>query len=470
MKSSLPASERLGFKEKVGYGLGDTASNFFFQTFNIFLLSYYIDVIGLTAAAIGTMFFVTKIFDAFSDVGMGLLADRTRTRFGRFRPYILWLAIPYGLIGYSMFANPDLSSSGKLIYAYITYSLMMLAYTAINVPYSSLMGVMSPHSEERTRLAMYRFVGAFGAALLISGFVLPLRDLLGGGDEARGYQLTMALFAIISTTLWFVTFATTRERITPLPDQATDLRGDIRETLRNGPWLALVASALFVMMNVAVRAGSTLFYLKYYVPSSGQDVFWIFDRASIFFMSGTAAMLLGTVLTGLFTPRFEKRTVMIVLTSLNAIGMAVFYYIPANEYGLMLAVNFLSMLIVGPTPAIVWSMYADCADYGEWKRGRRTTGLVFSGALFAQKSGLAIGAGLSGWMLSLFGFVANTTQSDTSLLGIRLMFSVFPALLALLAAAALVFYPLRDRDIPQMERELAARRVGDGLPGPTRNP
>ena len=461
MRSSIPESERLGFREKLGYGLGDTASNFFFQTFNIFLLSYYIDVIGLAAAAVGTMFFVTKIFDAFSDVGMGLLADRTHTRFGRFRPYILWLAVPYGLIGYSMFANPQLPDTGRLVYAYVTYSLMMLAYTAINVPYSALMGVMSPPSEERTRLATYRFVGAFGAALLISGFVLPLKNLLGGGDEARGFQLTMALFAVISTALWLVTFATTRERIAPSPDQKTDLAGDLREIMHNGPWLVLVASALFVMMNVAVRSGSTLFYLKYYVPSSDQHVFWIFDRMAIFFMSGTAAMLLGTMLTGLFTPRFEKRSVMIALTALNALGLAVFYFIPANDYGLMLVVNIVAMLVVGPTPAIVWSMYADCADYGEWKRGRRTTGLVFSGALFAQKSGLAIGAGLSGWILGLFGFISNAVQDDTSLLGIRLMFSIFPALLTLLAASALLFYPLRSNDITRMESELASRRAGD---------
>jgi GPH family glycoside/pentoside/hexuronide:cation symporter len=461
VKSSVPESERLGFTEKLGYGLGDTASNFFFQTFNIFLLSYYVDVMGLTAAAIGTMFFVTKAFDAFSDVGMGLIADRTQTRFGRFRPYILWLAVPYGLIGYSMFANPQLSDTGRLVYAYVTYSLMMLVYTAINVPYSSLMGVMSPHSEERTRLATYRFAGAFGAALLISGFVLPLKDLLGGGDEARGYQLTMALFAVISSALWLFTFAVTRERVAPSPDQETDLAGDLREIIHNRPWLVLVASALFVMMNVAVRSGSTLFFLKYYVPSSSQDVFWIFDRASIFFISGTAAMLLGTTLTGLLTPRFEKRSVMIVLTSLNALGLAVFFFIPAGNYGLMLALNILATLVVGPTPAIVWSMYADCADYGEWKRGRRTTGLVFSGALFAQKSGLAIGAGLSGWILGLFGFVANAAQDDTSLLGIRLMFSVFPALLTLLAAGALLFYPLRRGDITVMEHELASRRTGD---------
>ena len=448
----------LRLREKVGYGLGDTASNFFFHTFNIFLLSYYVDVFGLTAAAVGTMFLVTKLFDAFSDVVMGVVADRTRSRWGRFRPYLLWVAVPYGVIGAAMFASPDMSPDGKLAYAYVTYSLMMIAYTMINIPYSSLLAVLSPRSEERTTLSTYRFVCAFGAQLLISGFVIPLKNLLGAGDEARGYQLTMALFAVASSALWLVTFAATRERVEPDAGQKTDLRGDVREILRNGPWLVMVVAALFTLMNVAVRGGATLFYMKYYVVGADQPVFWIFDRTSFFFLSGTAALVAGVASTKLFTGRFEKRTLMIVLSALNAAGLAVFYFIPPDRYGWMLAVNGLATFIVGPTPAIVWSMYADCVDYGAWKYHRRTTGLVFSGALFAQKTGLAVGAGLAGWLLGLFGFVANTPQSASSILGIRLLFSLFPAALAALAVVAISFYPLRAADLERIERELAARR------------
>ncbi|MCG8369935.1 MAG: glycoside-pentoside-hexuronide (GPH):cation symporter, partial [Proteobacteria bacterium] len=220
------AAETLAFGEKLGYGLGDTASNFFFQVFNIFLLYYYTDIFGLPAAAVGTMFLVTKIVDAGSDPLMGLIADRTNSRWGKFRPYLLWIAIPYGACGYLMFANPDLSDTGKLVYAYATYSIMMLAYTAINVPYSALMGVISPLSIERTKVASYRFICAFAAGWLIATFVTPLKTLLGGDDEALGFQLTMAIFAVSSIVLFWVTFATTRERVAPVQGE-TDIRNDL---------------------------------------------------------------------------------------------------------------------------------------------------------------------------------------------------------------------------------------------------
>ena len=211
------AAEPLSFREKAGYGLGDTASNFFFQVFNIFLLYYYTDIFGLAPAAVATMFLVTKVIDAISDPAMGMIADRTNTKWGKFRPYILWGAVPYGLCGYLMFANPDLSDSGKLIYAYVTYSLMMLAYTAINVPYSALMGVISPSSIERTKVASYRFIGAFVAGWVVGTFVTPLKNILGGGDEALGFQLTMIIFAVISIAMFWITFATTKERVQPIP-------------------------------------------------------------------------------------------------------------------------------------------------------------------------------------------------------------------------------------------------------------
>lgn len=452
-------AKALKFREKLGYGLGDSASNFFFHTFNIFLLSYYVDVFGLLPAAVGTMFFATKLLDAFTDVIMGMLADRTRTRFGRFRPYLMWMAVPYGVIGYMMFANPDLTASGKLVYAYITYSAMMLVYTAINIPYSSLLGVISPHTEERETVSTYRFVCAFGAQLVISAFVIPLRDILGGGDRALGYQLTMGLFALLSTAIWLFTFATTRERVEPPKEQVSNLRMDIGEVFKNGPWGVLLFAALFTLMNVAVRGGSTIFFIENYVTDGTQMVFWRFDRISFFFLSGTAALVAGAACTKLLTPHFDKRTLIISLTGLNAVMLVLFFFIPPGMYWTMLAVNAVATFVVGPTPAIVWAMYADCADYGEWKNGRRTTGLIFSGALFAQKTGLAIGAGLAGWILSIFGYVPNAVQSESALLGIRLMFSIVPGSLALLAAASIFFYKIDRTMIHQIEQELQRRRA-----------
>ncbi len=452
------SSERLRFSEKLGYGVGDAASNFFFHTFNILLLGYYTDVFGLAAGAVGTMFLVTKLFDAITDPVMGMIADRTRTRMGKFRPYILWMAVPFGVIGYSMFADPDLTDTGKLIYAYVTYSLMMLAYTAINVPYSSLLGVISGNSAERTTVSTYRFVCAFGAQLLISAFVFPLRNLLGGGDDGRGYQMTMAIFAVLSVLLWFMTFFTTRERVAPPADQRVDLKNDLGVVVRNGAWMVLVVVAVLTLTNVGVRGGATYFYVKYFIADPDQLVFWIFDRTSVAWLSGGLAMLIGTLFTKPLTNRFDKRTLMIWLTALNGLAMMAIFPIGPDQYWLMIAVGFLGTVIVGPTPAIVWSMYADVADYGEWKSGRRTTGLIFSGLLFSQKMGLAIGAGLSGWMLGWFGFVAGESQSDHALLGIRLMFSVFPGALTLLAALTTVAYSLTDERVKQIGAELEARR------------
>lgn len=443
----------LSFKEKLGYGLGDTASNFFFQVFNLFLLYYYTDIFGLAPAAVGTMFLVTKIVDAISDPLMGIVADRTETKWGKFRPYLFWAAIPYGLCGYAMFAGPDLSDSGKLVYAYVTYTLMMLAYTAINVPYSALMGVISPVSAERTKVASFRFFCAFVAGWLIATFVKPLIPLLGGGDEALGFQLTMALFAVISTLLFWTTFATTKERVHPKPVKS-DIKLDMKAVLNNGPWIALFITAIFTLMNLAVRGGATLYFFKYFVGDDGTPIFLIFDKTAIFMSTGLIAMLVGVASTQFLASRFDKRKLLIALSLLNAASFIGFYFIPADQYGLMLAINCLGSLFAGPTPALVWSMYADCADYGEWKSGRRTTALVFSSLQFAQKMGLAFGAGLAGYILAFYGFVANEVQSAATIEGIRMMFCIFPAVLAMLGVVSLFFYRIDSTTIATLEKEL----------------
>lgn len=446
-------TQPLKFSEKLGYGLGDTASNFFFQVFNIFLLYYYTDIFGLSAAAVGTMFIVTKIVDAVSDPVMGLIADRTNSRWGKFRPYLLWAAVPYGVLGYAMFANPALGDTGKLVYAYVTYTLMMLAYTAINVPYSALMGVISPLSTERTKVAAYRFVCAFAAAWLIGTFVTPLKNTLGGGDEALGFQLTMIIFAVLSVALFWISFLTTKERVAPL-QESRNIRADLRQLVRNGPWLALFIAAIFTLMNVAVRNGSLLYYFKYYVGDDGTRLFLIFDKTAIFMSLGLLAMIVGIAMTKWLSERFEKRSLLIALTILNAISMAIFYVTPPDQYWLMVTVNCLGSLVIGPTPALVWSMYADCADYGEWRGGHRITGLTFSTLQFAQKFGLAVGAGLAGYILALFGFVANEVQTETSIDGIRFMFSIVPAALAIAGAVSIFFYRIDTRTIKTIEREL----------------
>lgn len=453
-----PSSAPLSFKEKFAYGLGDTASNFFFQTFNIFLIYYYTDVFGLAAGAVGTMFIFTRIFDAVTDPLMGMAADRTRTRWGKYRPYLLWIAIPYGVLGYLMFMNPALSDGGKLVYAYLTYSAMMLAYTAINIPYSALMGVMSPSTVERTSLSTYRFVCAFGGGLLVAMLVTPLKNLLGGGSEVRGFQLTMAIFAVISISLFLFTFWHTRERVASSGDENSNLRQDLGFLLRNRAWVVLFFVGIFTLTNVAVRNGVTVYFFKYVIGDDGSRVFLFFDQTALFMTSGMLAMILGVAATPFFTRRWGKRELMITLSALNALSLVVFYFVPRDQIGLMYAINLIGTFIVGPTPAIVWVMYADAADYGDWKFQRRTTALVFSAAQFGQKIGLALGGSVAGWCLAWFGYVANAAQTERALGGIRLLFTLAPATFALLSVALLFAYPLTDALVKQIEGELAERK------------
>jgi GPH family glycoside/pentoside/hexuronide:cation symporter len=446
----LSTNSHLTVREKIAYGLGDTASNFYFQFFNLFLLFYYTDVFGLEAAAVGTMFLVIRIFDAVMDPLVGMIADRTNSRWGKFRPYILWGALPYGVIGYIMFVNPSLSAHGKLVFAYVTYGLMWVAYTAINIPYSALMGVMSPSSEERTSLSTYRFICAFSGQFLIALLVVKLKDFLGGGNEAAGFRYTMLLFSVVSVAMFLYTFAMTRERVQPPSDQVSSLREDVKTLVSNGPWVVLFFSALFTLTNTAVRGASIIYYFKYVVRDE--------SKAALYLSAGSLAFIAGAVSTKLFLRWFERRPLMIWLTLLNAVTMASFYFVNPQALWLLYALNILATFLVGPTPAILWSMYADTADYGEWRFGRRTTGLVFSAAVFSQKLGLAIGAALGGWMLHYYGFVANEAQNGRTLHGINLMFSIGPAVFAILGGLAIFFYPLTEVQVKTIERDLTARK------------
>ena len=448
---------QLSFKEKLAYGAGDTASNFFFQTFGIFLLYYYTDVFGLSAAAVGTMFFVSKLWDALNDPIMGAVSDRTQTRFGKFRPYLLWMAVPYGVMGYLMFANPDLSADGKLIYAWVTYSLMMMLYTAINVPYSALMGVMTPSSQERTLLASYRFIGAFGGGLLISMLVRPMVAYFGVDDEAQGFQITMAIFAVVSIGLFWFTFSGTKERVVVAEEKSSVAR-DLKLLFGMRPWVVLCFSGIFTLTTIALKGAVTIHFFKYYVGDDGSSVFLFFDRTSLFLTSGMLAMIVGVSLTKRLTEHFDKKQLMIWLSVGNMLTLLLMFFVPADQVFLLFALNIMGSLFSGPTAPLVWAMYADVADYGEWQHNRRTTGLVFSASMFAQKFGLTIGAGLSGWLLAGFGYVANETQSNDAMLGIRLLFTLIPAAIALLNIVALSFYNLTDKKVAQIEEELMQRK------------
>lgn len=446
-----PSVARLGVTEKFAYGLGDTASNFFFQAFNQFLVFYYTDIFGLDAAVIGTLMLVAPIAVAALNPVIGVVADRTTSRWGKFRPYLLWGAVPYGVLGCVMFLNPALGASGKFLFAAITYSLMLVAYALINTPYSALMGVMSPSSEDRTSLSTYRFACAFSGAALIGWSVPWLKDHLGGASPATGFRNTMAVFAVLSVAMFLFTFFKTRERVQPPANQRSSLKEDLRVLAANGPWVVLFFAAFLTLANVGVRAGSAIYYFKYCLRDES-----LLGNFNLF---GSLAFIAGTFTTKLFLKYFSRRGLMIGLTILNALTMGAFFFVGPEQFLLLNVLNILGAFVAGPTPAIVWSMYADTADYGEWKFGRRTTGLVFSAAVFAQKVGLAIGSALLGWSLSWVGFQPNVVQTPEAVFGIKFLYSVVPAAFALLSGAAIFFYRLDEAKVKQVETELAARRA-----------
>lgn len=453
-------------REYVGYALGDTASNLFFQTFNVFLTYYYVDVWGIAATALLWMMPVIRLFDAVTDPLMGLVADRTQTRWGKFRPWLLWGALPYGICGYLMFAAPDLGERGKVVYAYITYGLMLVSYTVINVPYSSLLGVISPSSRTRAVASTYRFVGAFGGALLVSLAVRPLVRELGAGDEMRGFKLTMAIFAVLSVAMFLITFATTRERVIPPAGQKQDARGELKELFRNRPWVILLISSVLSTSFIALRSGSTLFYFKYVAGDDGGPLYLGLDRSTLFLTAGAVGLVLGTICLGPIARRIDKKYGAAVLSIVTGLAFASFYFVPSDAFALQIVLNVVAQFCAGPTSALTWALYGDVADYGEWKFGRRSTGLVYSASLFAIKSGIVVGGFLLPLFLDQFGFVRNESQTATSLFGITLAFTLVPGAIALLKGFVLFAYPLDQRKVDEIERDLGARRSPGGEADP----
>lgn len=452
----------LPLREKLGYGLGDTASNIFFFGVNAWIFFYYTEICKIPPATVGTLLLVPRLWDAITDPLMGTLADRTRTKLGTYRPYLLWLAIPFGICGYLTFANPDFSLNGKIVYAYITYIALMTAYTAINVPYSALMGVMTPLPEERTKLSTYRFVGAFSGQLIISMAFLPLVLSLGDGDKGVGFPRAMALLAVVATLMFMATFFTTRERIKPQVDKDNNFREDAKSLLNNRPWVIMVVAAILTLSAAAIRWTITPQYLKYFFGVDDSKYFWFLDKISYVQTTGSLAFIAGVFLTGFFSKKFGKRNSLIALTILNGLTILGIFFIPRDGYTTLVIVNVIGNLIAGPTPALVWAIYTDVADYNEWKSGRRVTGLAFSAAMFAQKLGISIGGSTCGWLLGSVGFVAGEEPSNEVISSFRLIASILPGTLAILNGVVLFWYNLSDEKIAQITKDLAERRGEQG--------
>jgi len=444
--------QRLSVVEKVGYGLGDTAANFIFQTMVMFQLAFYTDTFGITAASAATLLVVVRVWDAIFDPIMGVVADRTSTRWGKFRPWVLWTAVPFGIMGFLTFMTPDLSVGGKLIYAYGTYVVLMMVYSANNLPYSALSGVMTGDVGERTSLSSYRFVFAMIAQLVIQGLALPMVQRFGQGNNAKGYQTTMAIFSALAVVFFFITFATTKERIQPPPGQKTPIKRDLADLTKNGPWLAMFALTLVLFITLSMRGSVVLYYFTYYVGR--QNLF------SLFNVLGTTATIVGIFFSKSLAMRYGKRDVFIGGLAGTAFFTAVFFFLPPGAVVLMFASEILRQFVYGFTIPLLWAMMADVADFSEWKTGRRATGMVFSAIVFALKAGLGFGGAITGYVLSLYGYVPNVAQAAPALNGIRYTMSVLPAVTFAVCAVCLCFYSIdREREV-QIADELAERRRG----------
>jgi GPH family glycoside/pentoside/hexuronide:cation symporter len=462
--------QKIGLMEKIGYGLGDGASNLIWMIFIYYQSNFYTDVYGLAAAAAGTMLLVTRSWDIFVDVLIGMIADRTNTRWGKFRPFLLWMALPFGIIATLAFTTPPFSDSGKLISAYVTLTLLMLAYSAINVPYGALMGVISPDPQQRTELSAFRFSFAQGAGFLVALLAMPMVTHFGQGDKQHGYMITVGLFSVVAILMFLGTFATTRERVVPDASQKTSSKQDLIDLLHNWPWLLLCALGILQVFFVAIRGASMIYYFKYYMADVTTNLFGMTLHlggelgTGPFIVMGTLTSLAATFLIQYITPFTGRRKAFIGCMVLGTISLVASYWVKPDQLLLLYFFHFLYSVFTGPTAALLWAMFADSADYSEWKTGRRATGLVFSASGMSNKFGWALGGALALNLLALYGYQANAVQTAHAQEGIRLLMAIVPAIGALACGIGMVFYKLESK-MPVITAELAARRAAQTTDG-----
>lgn len=475
------ASGKLSLLEKVGYGLGDTASNILYQAWSFFLAKFYTDVFGIPAKTASIIFLVTRVWDLIVDPLMGMIADRTNTRWGKFRPYLLLMAVPYGMLACAMFVTPEWTQNTKIVYAYATYILATMAYTAVNIPYSSLMAVITPDSQERTTLSQYRFFFAFVGMLLITTFTLPLAKFFGanpshpgynkelGYSQALGYQMTMGVFGAIAIVLLIITFLTTRERVHPPKSQRSTFGQDLKDVSGNVPWIVLFIACIFWLTHNMIRNGTVVYYFDY-VSGTGNNVLFTlapgpftldFSLTTTFLTIGTFGMMAGVFISTPIKKYFGKKPVIIFLTLASVVLGGAFYVLPANNFALLAVFNFIWSAMAGAMPVFLFAMFSDVTDFHEWKFGRRATGLVIAGIMFAIKMGVAIGGYLNLRLLDSFGYVANVAQTPEAVRGIRLLFSIIPAAFIFVCGLVLCLYPINEKLMAKIEVDLKERKSNE---------
>ena len=482
---------KVSLREKVGYSMGDVAANLVFQMMMIFQLKFYTDIFGLDGAVAGSVLLIARIVDAFVDPAVGILTDRTQTRWGKYRPWVLWTAIPFCVFYVLAFWNPGIEQKSLVaLYATVSYVLLMTMYSFNNTPYSALGGVMTGDIRERTSITSIRFIGSTIAQFVVQGLTLPLVAKFGGDDEAHGWLCTIGLYAAICLVCFIITFASARERIAPPPQQEMNIRKDVQELLSNVPWRSMFVLTLFVFITLAMWGSAMSFYFQSYVDQGalfaflenmglvrpegeGNFLLSTFNLIahkesdayaigfSLFNMIGALVQFVGVILLSNFLAnRYGKRQTFIVCLSLTVVFTAMFWLPGPKDVTSMFVLCILKSLAYAPTVPLLWAMIGDVADHIEYVNHRRATGFCFSGVVFALKAGLGLGGAFAGLILSGFGYASglNVVQSEQAIQGIRLVSSLVPALLFAVGVAALFFYPISKQFNEQMQAELAERR------------
>lgn len=464
------------FKEKLGYGLGDFASSMFWKIFGMYLLFFYTNVFGISPAAAGTMFLLTRIWDSVNDPVMGIIADRTNSRWGKYRPYLLWGALPFAAIGIATFYTPDWDEGAKLVYAYATYTLMMMVYTAVNVPYASLLGAITSDIKERNILSSYRmflaYAGSFATFMLHQPLVDAFSRLFDGKSAStvteistnpQAWTAAAAVIGLIVALLFFFCFKLTKERVTPIYSQKSSIREDLRDLAHNTPWWILLVAGVTALIFNSIRDGVTLFYFVDYIQNDYRSPLTGWSLGTLYLLVGQFANMLGVALAAPLSNKFGKRKVYIGAMVVAAILSGVFFTLGHDQLIAIFSLQTLISISAGIIFPLLWSMYADIVDYTELKTGRRPTALIFSSSSMSQKLGWALGGAITGWLLSMYGYDSQAAeQSAEAVNGIKMMMSILPAISCLLAAGAMLFYPLDEREVERVSCELEAIRKSKG--------
>ena len=483
---------KLSVGEKIGYSLGDLSANLIFQTLMTFLAFFYTDVYKIAPASASAIIFTGGMLGAFFNPVMGAIADRTSTRWGKFRPWILWTAVPFGVMAILAFSTPDFGEKGKMAYALITYIILVVVYSANNLPYAALSGVLTGNIAERNSISSYRFVAVMVAQFVVQVLLLPLVLILGDGDKTKGFENTMTLFAAVGVVFFIITFLTTKERVIPKPEQKSSVREDLGDLARNRPWIAMLVLTILVFVTLSLKGGSYVYYFENYISEAHLAAFlndigfngfidglnnllskiglhgfqWPEDAPtsgfSLFNAGGIIFMIVGIIFSKKLADRFGKRDVFGVGLFLSALCLLVFVFYSPESIALVFATQILHGLFYGLTIPLLWAMIADVADYSEWKNNRRATAIIFSAMIFGLKAGLSIGGSLVAGILGGYGYDESlAVQSPEVINGIKLLISVFPTITFMLGFTCLFFYAIDKKKEVQIEKELSKRRSAD---------